>query len=122
MMYLFQLEETAIKVVDKAFTISPDTVFGALVGLLVLGIVGLAYWIKKQGDQIGELNKKVISLTESAITVITNNSNVLESLSEAIHDLRSATPAQIKDTEERIKEAIQHSHGNLKVVLENIRK
>lgn len=108
-MYLFfyQLEDVAVRTVDTAFKINPDTVFGFLVGFLVLVIVGLAmhaYYLQKDYKA---LRDKTALLTENAITVITNNSAVLEALGDAIHELKSATPAQIRDAETRIIKSIE---------------
>lgn len=120
-MFLFQAVE-ATKVLDSAFGINPDKVFGVLVGVLICVIIAMGYWLVRQSNENKEIQHKLHELTTNAITVITNNVNVLNSLGDAIDNLKTATPAQILASEARMIEEIKRSSGDLGKVLIDLKK
>jgi hypothetical protein len=126
MILLFQLTEPAGKVMDHAFGISPDTVFGFVVALLVLIMLALTaaiiyLWRDKQSST-KETFAKIEALTSNSITVIQANVSVLTAIRESLDDLREKTPEQIRDVENRLTTVVERNGQALQGLLISMKK
>ena len=126
MMMLLQAVEPAQKVLDQAFGLNPDSVFGFLVALLIFAIVALAtavvYLYRSNSASSKELTEKYEDLAQNTVTVIQNNISVLTAMKDALTDLADKTPSQIKELEGRVINAVQRSGDDLKSVITTILK
>lgn len=125
-MMLLQAVEPAQKVLDQAFGLNPDSVFGFLVALLIFAIVALAtavvYLYRSNSASSKELTEKYEDLAQNTVTVIQNNISVLTAMKDALTDLADKTPSQIKELEGRVINAVQRSGDDLKSVITTILK
>lgn len=78
-------------VIEKSFDVSPTTVYGVLVGLLVLGVIYALRIISKKDKKLYELNADTIS--------------VLVSIENSLEEFRTEQQRQGQQIGEHIKEA-----------------
>lgn len=99
------MEESLIeKVADRAFNVTPDTIYGLLVGLLVLAVIYLAWSLLKQQEKLVELNVSTIEVLKDL------NTSLLLLKEEGV---------QMTDT---IKEQFRFTHEHVRNLIEKLKK
>lgn len=125
-MMLLQAVEPAQKVLDQAFGLNPDSVFGFLVALLILIMLALTtaivYLWRDNNKTSKEMTLKYEQLAQNTVTVIQNNVAVLSAMKDALTDLADKTPDQIRELEGRVINAVQRSGDDLKSVITTMLK
>jgi len=125
-MIFLQAIEPAQKVLDHAFGLNPDSVFGFLVALLIVIMLALAggivYLWRDHNKTYNNMIEKYETLSQNTVTVIQNNVAVLTAMKDALTDLADKTPDQIKETENRVIAAVQRSGDDLKSVITTLMK
>ncbi len=86
-------EELVKDAVERTFNISPGTVYGVLVGLLLLGLIYALYKIGQKDRKLLKINEdniQVLTSIDKALEAIRNDSiNLKEDLKERLNDLKS---------------------------------
>jgi len=94
------------EVINKAFETSPDTVYGVLVGILVVGILSLYYKNSRLQSKNWKLQNKLISLNVSTIGVLKDLNTSLLLLKEESDNSTDKLINQITQIREHISNKI----------------
>jgi len=99
-------EAALTEVVNRSFETSPDTVYGVLVGLLVIMLIGLCWYVYN-------LHKKLVELNISTIEVLKDLNTSLQLIKEESDNHSSKLIDHISHTREHISEKINHLQNRI---------
>ena len=89
------------EILKRAFDTSPDTVYGILVGLLVLAIMSLSWFNYRQQNKLVELNVSTIEvlkdLNTSLLLLKEEGVNLSERLVEHINHTRETISTKLEN-------------------------
>jgi hypothetical protein len=121
-----QAVEPVTQIVDHAFKISPESVFGWLTAGMVFIILALSaaivYQYHRGNKRNDESSAKYELLAQNAITVIVNNSAAVGSLKEMLAEVKNATPDQIQTLENKLLASFQRCEDGIRNALDKIPK
>lgn len=120
MLFLQAIEAT--KVLDSAFGIDPGKVFGFLVAFQIFVLIGVTWAVIYLWRENQAIRKKLEDLTSNAITVISNNVSVLNTLDDSIGELRTGIPKHIDAVEDRLQKEVSRNGEEIKRVLTKLEK
>jgi len=87
---------------ERAWDVSPTSIYGLLLGLLVLGVVYLLYKLNQKDKCLEEKDKNLLELNISTIEVLKDLDKSLVLLKEEIGKEGGALKTQIDNTREHI--------------------